>query len=492
MTQSAIQKLEEQVSQYQQKLKADQWNDAEFLLKEVDKFEVNELALAYRILQRLKILKPDDESIINREQALGEKLMLNTPELMSSSSQELTLTDKIRKQRELSIKKFKESRISSSPLMSPFGLFVIWPIACFAFYLLIWASPRYESQTQLIVKQPDSMSTLDPTLALMSGLGGGGGNSDTELVKAYIYSNDMYLYLKENIELDKHYSAKQLDMFSRLSESASLESQLAYYKNHVKVEIDSKSSIVGIYAQAFSADYALTLTKTIVDRAEWYINEIGHRLAKEQLNFVQHEHQLVEQKLQQKKTDLLAFQRRYNLLNPEAEGLALQQITYQLEGQIAAKKAELRTLMASMSAAAPQVLQAKEQLDSLDQQLQNERKRLTRNLPLKTQSNNDELNVVPNEQDQTLGVNEVMSRFTDYKMDMEFALQAYSASQMSLEKSRIEAYRQLKFLMVVETPTLAQEAKYPKVLYNIVLLATLLLLFYGIGKIILATIKELR
>lgn len=493
MTQSAIQELEQKTLLYQQKLNPEQWNDADFLLEEADKLETQDLALAHRILQRVKILKPDDKRIIKREKSLNKKVRIYHPELMSSSSRELSISEKIQTHTDRSIKKLKESKLLPQYLRSPFGLLVILPVFCLAFYLIIWASPRYESQTQLIVKQPDSMSTLDPTLALMAGFGGGGGGgSDTELVKAYIYSNDMYLYLKEKIALDKHYSAKQFDVFSRLSDSASLEDQLAYYKKHLKVEIDSKSSIVGIYAQAYSAEFALTLTRTIVERSEWYINEIGHRLAKEQLNFVQNEHKLVEQKLQQKKAELLAFQRRYNLLNPEAEGLALQQITYELEGKIATKKAELRTLMGSMSAGAPQVLQVKEQLDSLNMQLQDERKRLTRTLPVTTQLNGDDVNTEHPSTQLNLGVNEVMSRFTDYKMNMEFALQAYSASQISLEKSRIEAYRQLKFLMVVETPTLAEDAKYPRVLYNIVLLATLLLLIYGIGKIILATIKELR
>jgi capsular polysaccharide transport system permease protein len=39
---------------------------------------------------------------------------------------------------------------------------------------------------------------------------------------------------------------------------------------------------------------------------------------------------------------------------------------------------------------------------------------------------------------------------------------------------------------------LAQEAKYPDKFYNISLLGIVLILIYGIGKIILATIKELQ
>ena len=39
---------------------------------------------------------------------------------------------------------------------------------------------------------------------------------------------------------------------------------------------------------------------------------------------------------------------------------------------------------------------------------------------------------------------------------------------MSLEQARIEAYRKLKYLVVVDSPSLAEEAEFPKRLYNIV------------------------
>jgi capsular polysaccharide transport system permease protein len=495
MTQSAVQILEEKVTEYQTSLQQGQWRDVDFLISEVDRLESIDLALAHRLLQRIRILRPNDANIIKRENKLANKLALDLPELMTSSSTESSASKpaSVSKQKTVSdVKHFLLKRFNRQFFLSPFFLLVILPLLCFAFYQIFWASPRFVSQTQLIIKQPDSAATLDPTMAILSGFGGGGGGgSDTELVKAYIYSNDMHRYLNEKVKLDEHFSLAKYDMFSRLSASASIEEKLRYYKKHLTVEIDDKSSIVSIYVQGFDPVFALAMTQAIVERAEWYINEIGHRLAKEQLAFVQNEHTLVEKNLQEKKSSLLAFQRRFNLLNPEAEGLALQQITYELEGQIAAKKAELRTLMNSMSDDAPLVLQAKEQLDSLNLQLKDERSRLTNPRADNKQSSHESY-IEPSSQDSSLGVNEVMSRFTSYKMDMEFALQAYGSSQISLEKSRIEAYRQLKFLMVVETPTLAQEAKYPDKFYNISLLGIVLILIYGIGKIILATIKELQ
>ncbi|MEP0177274.1 MAG: lipopolysaccharide biosynthesis protein [Paraglaciecola sp.] len=366
-------------------------------------------------------------------------------------------------------------------LKRPLILIVILPFIIFSLYQILLASPRYESQVKLIVKEPNSAATLDPTMALMSGFGVSTGSVDTELVEAFIFSMDMLLYLEGNIGFSNHFSDSEYDFFSRLKDEASNEAKLSYFNDRVTVEIDEVSQILSVYVQAFTPEFSHRFSSMIVGRAEWFINEIGHGLAKEQLKFVQQEHELVEQKLKSIKSELLAFQRRFDLLDPQAEGTALQQIAYQLEGQIAEKRTELRILESSMSSGAPLVINAKSELESMLQQLENERGRLT------DQSSNED--VLRTEQ---LSVSEVMAKFSDYQINLELALQAYTSSQVSLEKSRIEAYRQLKYLVVIESPTLPQDAKYPEVFYNISLFLVVSLLLFGIGKIILATVEELR
>jgi capsular polysaccharide transport system permease protein len=364
----------------------------------------------------------------------------------------------------------------------PIAIFVLLPFLLFSFYQVILASPRYESQAKLIVKEPNGMATLDPAMAIMSGFGVSSGNSDTELVKAFIYSTDMLAYIDHELSISEHFSSTEYDFFSRLSAQASNEDKLSFFQDRVLVEIDDKSQIVSVFVQAFTPEFSHLISQTIVARAEWFINEIGHTLAKEQLKFVQQEHALVEKRLKSVKTELLSFQSRHDLLDPQAEGMALQQIAYQLEGQIAAKRTELRTLRSSMSETAPQVLNVAAQLQSMSQQLENERGRLT------DQSASEDL--LPEEIN--LNVSQILAKFSDYKINLELALQAYTSSQVSLEKSRIEAYRQLKYLITVESPTQPQEAKYPEVFYNISLFLAITLMVFGIGRIVIATVKELR
>lgn len=368
-------------------------------------------------------------------------------------------------------------------LKRPIIFLVVIPFLIFAFYQLVIASDRYESQAQMIVKEPDAASTLDPAMALLSGFGVSSGNTDTELVKAYIFSNDMLNHLEQSLQLRTHFSSSEVDIFSRLSDDASSEDFLEYYMSRIKVEIDEKSFVIRVAAQAFTSEFAHQITKEIVDKSELYINQIGNNLAKRQLEFIEQEHKIADLRFKEAKAQLISFQQRHDLLDPEAEGMALQEITYSLEAQIAAKQTELRQLLTSMSDTAPRVVQSRSELASLRQQLENERSRLTKD--------NQTNNLLP-EDEKNLSVSEILARFTDYKIEMELALKSYTSSQISLEKSRIEAYRQLKFLVIVESPTVPDDARYPDTTYNITLFLVINLMLFGIGKILVATVAELK
>ena len=440
--------LEKRFNEFKDSIKPIEFNSIEFLQNKAESLKVSDPELSARILIRVQNLQK------NKQKALPLQKP-HTP-----------------------VKKVKEVANSKSTLdklkRSPFLICVVLPTLIFSAYQSLWATDRYESQAKVIVQQPDSASTLDSGMALLTGLGGSGGGSDPELVKAYIYSNDMIDYLNNKLALREHYSQSFVDYFSRIHESDSRETLDQYYQDHIEVIIDDKSGVITISAQAFDSEYAQLLANTVVERAEWFINSIGHQLANAQLDFMQGEHKRIEQRLADAQKDLLTYQQKYNLLDPTAEGTAKQQITYTLEGQIAVKQTEIKTLKAIMSANSPQVKGLQNELKALNAQLEIERDKLS-------QSGLDET-----------PISELLSKFTDYKIKMDLALQAYTSSQISLEKSRIEAYRQLKYLIVVESPTLSEDYKYPDVIYNMTLFFVLLSMLFAITKIIFVTIKELK
>ena len=477
MSQQAVEKIEQRFTELGLKTDKAIWDNGEKLIGLAQQVEQNDIYLARRVMQRARNLKPKSEQINKELARLTDKINSKAKQTQSSTSTEQNAKPNVK---QAAMAKLNNKR-GLHLFAKPWFVLLVVPFIMFAFYQLVWAAPRFESRAQLIIQQPDGMATMDPSMALLSGLGvGGNSTADTEIAKAYIHSQDMLNYLQQHNNLKEHYQNGG-DVFSRLSSNASIEDLLKYYIDHTTVEIDEDSGVLKILAQGFTPEFANTLTQTIVNRAEWYINSIGHQLADAQLKFIRLEHAKVEQRLRDAQKNTLAFQQKNNLLDPEAEGMALQQITYGLEGQIATKSAELKGLRSTMTEKAPQVVMLASELSALKTQLELERDRLS------TQQGTNS-----NIKNNGTSVSEVLAQFSDLKIELELALKGYTSSEVSLDKARIEAYRQLKYLVVVESATLPQDNKYPDTLYNILLFAVLQLMLFGIGKIILATVKELR
>lgn len=475
MNQQQLQDLEIRFQDIKSAATQAQWNHPDYLRNQAVDVENDDLELAFLLMQRAHNLRPSGTLIMRKLTQYKNTLSEMGSQLLVISSLHLTASDTTQtRSTEQDMLPISKRQGVLNWLKKPFVLSVILPWIIFSFYQIIWASPRYESQSQVIVRKPDSQATLDASMALLTGLGVNSSNTDTELVEAYINSNDMIVYLEETVNLFAHFNSGKADFFSRLHNWASREDIREYYLSHVRVEIDESSSVITVKTQGFTPDFAHQFNNVIVQRAEWYINNIGHQLAESQLGFIEGEHKITEQRLQTAKTDLLNFQQTYNLLDPKAEGLAVQQIAYNLEASLSAKKTELYALESVMSADAPQVKAVRRAIKSIENQLVVEKSRLTEH-----------------DKVEQFSVGQVMSQYTDLQVNVELALQAYTSSLISLEKSRIEAYRQLQFLVIIESSTLPQENQYPAVFYNLSLFAVILLMIFMIVKIITATIKEL-
>ncbi|WP_240485095.1 hypothetical protein [Aestuariibacter salexigens] len=465
--------LKEKLRELRSEATQEQWNDPEYISTLAKEKEDSDMPLAYRLWQRAHNLTPENEAIGDHMVELARKLEQSDPDMMHVQSTRSQHTAALGHDED-TLESQKVTRLIDR--FGSFQLIVLLPWVVFALYLVMWASPRYESESLLIVKQPDSMSISDPSALLLSGVGLSSGDNDTQLVSAYIKSYDMLSYLDDNLALRQHYeNSEHADFFSRLSGWSSREDFFEYYLNKIDVVIDPTSMVISLKTQAFTANYAQQLNGAIIERAEWFINNVNQELANAQVEFINKEHKRAEDTLADAKKTLLQFQERYNLLDPTTEGAALQQIAFNLEAMLSQKRATLSSLTQVMSSNAPEVLAVKREIQALETQLSEEKRRLT----------------PTNSTDETTSIAGIMAKFSELRVQLEIATQAYTASLVNLEKNRIEAMRQLQYLVTVQRPALAEEANYPRVVYNLSLWAVVLLMFYAIGRIIAATIREL-
>ena len=355
------------------------------------------------------------------------------------------------------------------------GIFFVLPLLLVSAYYLFWVSDRYVSSTQLIVKENGSGQNMSSSLGfLVPGIGS--DNQDAYLVVNYIHSLDMALYLDQTLGLADYYKSDRYDIFSRLAADASQEDFLEYYRQHVAVGHDEQTGIITIEVQAFEPEFAQQLIETVTLKAEDFVNAISNQLADKQVSFVRSELELAQGKLRTAKQEILDFQNRNNVVSPEELSKGISGIIQGLEGKLAEQRTKLTAAKTYLNPSSSQIVSMQAEIDALENQINAEKVRL----------------VGVSEEGGDERLNSLSAHFQNLELELQFAMDAYQASLKALETARMEASNRLKHLMVISQPSLAEEAEYPHKLYNLISLAVVLLLLYGIGKMLVSSIRDHR
>jgi capsular polysaccharide transport system permease protein len=123
---------------------------------------------------------------------------------------------------------------------------------------------------------------------------------------------------------------------------------------------------------------------------------------------------------------------------------------------------------------APAIVNLRRDIAALQQQIDSERAKITDNRGI----------------EQKRSMSQLIAEFGGLKIQLELRTQAFAASLAALEKIRVETYQQLQYLVVIDSPSLPDDNQYPRVTYNLTFAAILLLLFFGIARIVVSTVRE--
>ncbi len=339
-----------------------------------------------------------------------------------------------------------------------------------ALYYAFLASDRFITEAQVYVKSTNSAAPTLPQLSLIAGVGSGA--RDGLVLQQYIHSADMLRHLNDTIGLFDHFSSDEWDIIARLPSAPTQEQFLAYYRDKVDILINAESGVLTVRGEAFSAAYSQQLVAEIIAESERFINAVNQRIAAQEIQFVEQEMIRARTQLEGARDSMLSFQNDNGLLNPEYTGAALQQVVNELESQLVELQTEYRVLKSYLNETTPQVVAVRDRIASVEAQLLEERAKI---------SSND-----------TRSINEINARFKELELEFKLASALYTATLQALEQARVESYHQLKHLVVVQSPSLPDEALAPRKLYNLTTLFVLLSLAYGIITMIHATIREHR
>lgn len=364
-------------------------------------------------------------------------------------------------------------RLKFSKTIRKFLLFlflVIIPWEIITFYTIAIAKPRYVSESKIVVKQTNdnSVGTGSGLVALL----GGSSTSveDSHYLTNYILSNDMIKKLDKEFNFRSHYHTNGTDFINELTAESTQEELLEYFKRRVKVELDIATNILSIKTESFEPEYALKLNKALLEQSELFVNNISKKMAIEQTAFAEKQLSDAQVELEKAKNDVLNYQNRNQILDPESSARALNSLIAGLEANLSALRTEERQLLSYLNPTAPQVVSLRSQIKAVEQQVAQERAKLTS--PTNNRLNSQALH------------------FEQIKADAKFAEEKYKMALTALEKARLETARKMKNLIIISSPFKAEEALYPRKVYIIATSLVFLLIFYGFVQLILAVIRD--
>ena len=357
----------------------------------------------------------------------------------------------------------------SKNFLLAYSCFVLAPLLIVLMYLCVFAQDRYASSSTLLVKQVGEAAVTDSS-GLGALLGSSNTNSeDANILKTYISSRDMVEKLDREINLRKAFQVKKDPLFA-LDEDAPIEDVVKYFNRVVSVNLDEKTMMLEVNAQGFTPEYSLKLNNSILKNSEDFINDISQNIAQEQQNFAEQQLQESTDQLKQARDNLLKYQNENDIFDPALQAQAVATLVANLQNNLAQLKTEERTLLSYLNPVAPQVIAVQSQIESVEQQIENENAKLTS--PSNTK------------------LNQNVSEFEELKAQVGFATDLYKLSLASLEKSRLEASRKLKKLVVISNPRLAEDALYPRKIYLIITSFIVLNILFGIGALIRSIVRE--
>lgn len=351
---------------------------------------------------------------------------------------------------------------------------IIIPMIIAILYYALFASNRYVSSAQVVVRQAEANSQASiPGLALLMSSIDPVSREETLYLREYIASVDMLSVLEKELKWTEHFAGRWHDPLYWIATDAPQEDRLSFYQRLVHATYDEMTGLLTVQVQALDSEFAQNTLNVILQQSEAFVNEISQTIAKDQLLFAQKELREATDRYEESKIAMLDFQSSSNLLNAQATAQSRAVILAELEAEIVKENARLKNLLSTLDSNTPQVKAQRSRVRSLEQQLAAENQRLV------SAGKGDKLNVVA-------------SQYRRLEIDVAIAEEFYKTSIAIVENAKLEASKKIRSLVRVVQPNVPEDPIYPRRIYNLFTLLIALFLIYGIARFVLASIEDHR
>ncbi len=354
-------------------------------------------------------------------------------------------------------------------LIQKLFIFVIAPTIAASVYYVFFAKDQFMSTSSVSVKTEGT-----PSLGIDSIIGSfasSGTSKDALTVQQYILSRDMLKLLDEKEHFLKHYQNPNIDFLARLAPDATFEDAYEYYLEMVGIKFDSESGVLTLEVKAFDPESAQRFAQTLIKLSEQKVNAMSIHMQNDKIAFTKGVLNEAEQRLFAAQKAILSIQQEQGDFSPDHSAKSLMGLKSGLESALAQAQTELNEARAIMAPTAPQVLALDSKVRSIRAQIRKENNRL-----------------IGSAEDGGMGKN--IAEFELAMLEKELAQKEYQSATISLEAARLDALKQKSYLVEITSPSLVDEASYPKRWLKILTVFLVSLAVFGIFSLTVSAVKE--
>lgn len=359
-------------------------------------------------------------------------------------------------------------------LFLSFILLVIVPTLLIGLYLHFMARDQYASITGFTVRSEETSSASELVGGLSSFVGGS-SSSNTDVLNAFIHSQQIVQRVQSQIDLRAHYSEFwDTDPVFSLWPDATIEDMLWFWQRMVTVSYDKNSGLMDVQVLAHSAETAQRIAEVIVAESEQMINALNTQARNDTMANAERDLQDALTRLRTAREDLASFRARTQIVDPQADIAGRMGVINGLQTQLAQALVDYDLLLQTTAENDPRVRQAERRIEVIRQRITEERRNFA----------TQDVTVFDTDYPR------LIAQFESLTVNQEFAERTYTAALEALDAARSNAQRQSLYLATYVRPTLAERAEYPRRVQIILLSGLFLLLGWAVLAMIYYSLRD--
>ncbi|WP_051661027.1 Wzz/FepE/Etk N-terminal domain-containing protein [Bosea sp. 117] len=347
---------------------------------------------------------------------------------------------------------------------------LVLPTLLAAVYFGFFATPRYVSETQIVVRSANS-SRVSGLEALFRSFGVARAVDDTNVVQKYLVARDALIALEERLPLREMFGHSWVDVFSRYPrpwDDGSFESFFRYYQTRISAIQDLNRGIITLTAEAFQPEDAKRITEELVRLAEQVVNRMNERALGDAINLAQNEVRASERRLIEAQAALTDFRNAAVLVDPTKTSTSVLETITSLATEMSLTQAQI-VEMSRTAPSNPAIAIAQARVEALRARISAERASLAGD-------------------DNALATK--VSAYERLTLVRDLADKALASAMTSLESARSEALRQQIYVESISAPNLPDQSTEPRRLRLVFMVLVVTLIIYAMFWILSVGTKE--